>query len=106
MSSNFGYRSSKNWRRYLGLWQVAQRVTDTTLQQLDLDQHHLVIQLLQLLEQGCHQSQRITVHLVVEVQSNQTGLQCLLQKDALLLNCPLDRLLAYINLEWERVGNL
>lgn len=91
---------------YLGLGQVAQCMADATLQQLDLDQDHLVIQLLELLEQSCNQSQRVAVHLVVEVQGDQSRLQRLFQKDAFLLNGPLDCLLANVDLQRESVGDL
>lgn len=80
-----------------GLGQVGQGVVSLALEQLHLDEQVLVVELLELLEQGRPEGEGLPEHGRVVVERDQPGLEALAQEGALLGLGPLDALLAQLH---------
>ena len=88
----------------LRLGHVAQRAVDLRLDEVRLDEHLLVVELLQLPQQPRDEAQRVVVARALEVDLHEPRLDALPQEGPLLGAAPRDDLQAQLRLEVERVG--
>ena len=66
------------------LWNVAESVIDTRLEELDFDEDELVIEALKLLQEGVDESESLIVRLLLHQQSDKADLKVLAEETTAL----------------------
>ena len=92
LCANHWTKESKN---ALHLTRYSAKINKKYKSKSHLHQQVLVVQLLELLEEGCSQRQRLRVPLSLVVEPNQPRLQRLAEEGALLVLGPLDAVLKF-----------